>query len=269
MDIITREYQNMSRQTDNFFFRFLKRIFLDEPERNPQIPQVQPLNQIPIQSKIINVTEPPRNENQMCNLPLGDKEINETIDSFTLINEINFTDDTQLGEFLISLIDKDILTKIRNKQEFAYQYDKTGIELIECCVCYEENVNFVPLKCKHILCLGCKDLMSNKNINICPICRDKLEIVDIQKFFAVIIKIDDRNLGIIYLPPIYFEKEDIWKEHELFLDAHINGPSFNKFIEALTILDKQKYKLIYNSPVLAETVNEFVDKHHNYAPIKN
>ena len=188
-------------------------------------------------------------------------------DSFIIVDD-NMTSHQiimdNLKEELFVNLDKKILKKISNLQEVAYQYDKSGIEKIECSVCLEDNVEFIPLACKHQLCIDCKNKMVDKDFLFCPICKRDMQTVVIYKFIAIISKIKDSHVGIVYYPPIYYPEKNILEEYQIFIDVFYDHSSYQKFVNAITYLSNKKYFVIPNSSGVLDFINSYHIKNINY-----
>lgn len=153
-------------------------------------------------------------------------------------------------ELIKSTIDPKLLDKISELQTQAYSYDRTGIEQTECCICLEENLKLVPLICKHQLCVECHKKLIKAQFTTCPICRESLLPVVIHKLYAIMTLINLHSIGILYIPLIYDEKNDKWKDHDYF--KYLNPTSTNvpmrQFAEIIHQLNNEKYVVILNNP---------------------
>lgn len=119
-----------------------------------------------------------------------------------------------LEKELVDGIDQGICNKILVLQEIASMGDEAGA--LECCVCLGEDVNFLPLLCKHQLCTDCKSRMDGKQMSFCPVCMQEVKIVDAHKLIALVACIRESHYGIVYFPPIYRPKENDWLAHQVF-----------------------------------------------------
>lgn len=144
-----------------------------------------------------------------------------------------------------------ILTKISELQEKSYQVDK--LRNNECIVCLDENVPFVPLTCIHSICYSCYDKLLESNYFNCPVCNTKMELC--HKLYAVVVPCH-LEIGILYLPPIYCEKSDSWKEYEVF-----NPCEIDKLVESCANILAEKYVLLLVDlsfvKVISEMRNQF------------
>lgn len=155
-------------------------------------------------------------------------------------------------EILVTInnnIDPILLSNIQALQEKAYYFDKSGMELVECCVCLEDNVKMIPLECTHTLCAICYDRLISNNYYTCPICRIPLKVVHAYKFYAVIIQFNYSCIGILYMPPIYVEEDDKWMNHEVFYDvSRHNKTEVQNFKKTYERINKEEYVIILSKP---------------------
>lgn len=167
-------------------------------------------------------------------------------------------------------IDSNIINKIQTIQLNAYIYDKTGIELFECCICFADNNEMMPIKCTHPICIKCYQTIINMNDKKCPLCREIMEPIEINKLFCVGVPIlkkslsitddiqtyfipecDDHflfyGIAILYLPPIYNKNDGKWIDQDFFFDIMNNHFEQQRFINTFTMINNEKYRWVTSS----------------------
>lgn len=197
------------------------------------------------------------------------------IESYIKINKNEH--DQNIETICISPI---ITNYISKKQEEAYRIDKTGMEIVECCVCFSDSndVEMLPLECAHPLCKSCYQEITKTNSHLCPLCRQKMNIIKIYKFIALIVpilliadknKIDDNvfripnndslhsviGLGIIYYPPVHKKDVNEWINHEFFYDIMNNHYQQKIFINTYEKIINEKYVICCH-----EEIKKILDK---------
>lgn len=162
-------------------------------------------------------------------------------------------------EIIHSSINPKILKKISNNQQYAYNIDKTGMENVECYICFEENINLVTIKCTHSLCIKCYNKLLEQNYLNCPICRQKMVIITVHKLYVIFTQINHIGIGILYLPPIYIEDEKIWKDHEIFSDILHDTKQIANFISVCERINLEKYVIVLPN----KQVKKFFESFHS------
>jgi hypothetical protein len=142
-------------------------------------------------------------------------------------------------------IDQSLLDKIHKLQEQSYRIDHNGVSDVMCCVCLEEDIKIVPLKCAHELCDSCFEKVKEQP---CPICRNPMEITTIHKLIAVVTKINQTDMAIFYLPPIY--DNDKWIEYDVFVNLAGNKDEIRRFLTVCNRINEECYSVVVNGDVL-------------------
>jgi hypothetical protein len=183
-----------------------------------------------------------------------DKTNEDTIDSFIIIDYNQKIDMAKAIETINSYISQTVLEKISKLQEKAYRIDKSGIDIVECCVCLEEGIKIMPLECTHTLCIDCyKKLVENQYI-ICPLCRKEMRCVTIHKFYAIMTPFEYFGIGIMYLPPIYTDEEKKWIDYEVFFDINSNAEQSFNFISACKRINFENYVVVFCNENLSKII---------------
>lgn len=216
---------------DNFFFKILRRAFY-----NSDGPTNKPTNK-----PINKATSKPTNE-----------DTNET----ELLQRTDQTVDDRL-QSIMSQINISILNKVHGSQSLAYEYDKSGIENTECCVCLEENIKLSPLLCKHQICPDCINRLIQYKWTKCPLCFQDLQKLDVYKFWTIIVKLGKTDVALVYLPPIHNVDDDSWLDHELFINCHTKKKAF---MQSLNRIKKENYVVIFNDSMTRKFIIPILGK---------
>lgn len=180
-------------------------------------------------------------------------------DQFVIIDAPIFpaNDDVFLDQ-ITSNINIRLLNNISNKQKLAYILDNLKLSGAECCVCLEHDVSFVPMECAHPVCTDCYLQMITKSISICPLCRKDMEVINVNKSYAIllIINVFDNQtkfvykecLAIVYLPPIYNAKSAQWKSYDVFYDLDYNAMEITGFKNAVNQMKLYDYVVVIEKP---------------------
>jgi hypothetical protein len=148
---------------------------------------------------------------------------------------------------LLDYISEDLFNRIKQIQEDSYLAYKPRIDEVMCCVCLEESIKIVPLKCCHELCKSCYEKLK---CNSCPICRRPLEIKTIHKLIAVFTKINQNDLAIFYLPPI--KNDEGWIEHDMFQNIGDDKNELRRFLTVCNQINEELYSVVINGDILNE-----------------
>ncbi|XWV24626.1 putative ORFan [Tupanvirus deep ocean] len=171
-----------------------------------------------------------------------------TVESFEILDCDRKYDDKNLLTIINNNINQQLLYDINKLLEKAYHIDKTGIEKVECCVCYEENIDMTCLECAHPLCVSCYNKLIDKKFHNCPLCINPMKIVTVHKLYSIITEIDYACMGILYMPPIYVEEENKWIDHEVFYDIGINNIETTNFIKSCKRINTEGYVVVMAKP---------------------
>ena len=199
-----------------------------------------------------------------------------TEDSFTLIDEKSNNDEInvilgindssitcRLADKVIGIINPVIIQKISEKQELAYKIDKTGILNVECCICLEENKPMIAIECAHSICQNCYLQLSNRDISNCPMCRKTMKNISINKLYAVMTNVDKSNtsisIGILHMPPIYSEQDNMWLEQEIFWNINTDSEQFDKFVCAYNRINTERYVVVFQNKSILSYLNKLIN----------
>jgi hypothetical protein len=182
-----------------------------------------------------------RAENQELKKLIGNlQEKVSIIDSLCFkMNELNDVVKKNPVINIEDYIEQSLLNKIHKLQE------KTDKNTGTCCVCLEEDLNIVPIKCKHELCNNC--VVSLRN-NSCPICRQTIERISIRKSIAVFTKINLNAIGVFYLPPIIEDSK--CTEHDVFTNITNNADELRRLLSVCDQISSKSYLVVQNGNVL-------------------
>ena len=227
----------MSKLNNNPFLNFFKKIFSSKIDlsinlaRVPRCKNREPTKTNPVADNLL--MDQSENPNELA------------LEQFTIIDDsINHN---EIISTVVSEIDPMLLENITKLQELAYKHDKTGMPNIECCVCLETNVRFMPLLCAHELCITCYNDLVTKSYTTCPLCREIMERIRVNKFYTIISRFDYAGIVITYLPPMFDENNNIWKTHEVFYDCNANQKQTNALIDSIKKLNTENYTIVPNS----------------------
>src|SRR5271154_1760879 len=123
---------------DNFFFKILRKAFF-----NSDKPANRSTNRRTNETELSQTRNPP----ELKASSIGTHENQSADDGLQSVND--------RLQSIMSQINISILNKVHDSQSLAYEYDKSGIENTECCICLEENIKLSPLLCKHQICPNC------------------------------------------------------------------------------------------------------------------
>lgn len=229
-----------NRKTGNIFLDFLKGVFLRKNANNCN-------NHKKSTNEHYQKKEFPTNVKNIETFGIPNKEKSSPVVSEEDISSFIVVDEFKNIDYIISKIDKKILEKVRELQEHAYAVDKTGIEIVECCVCLETDIKVHALECKHCLCNDCYDRLIEKNFYDCPYCKCVMRSITVEKFFAIITLMEYNDVGILYLPPIYVDESDSWKDYDLFLDIRNDDEQKKSLKKSVKRINSENYAVVYNN----------------------
>lgn len=158
-----------------------------------------------------------------------------TENDFVVISETSSINTEYAKNLIKENMNNNSISKISEWQKNAHRYDQNICNNVICGICYD-SYDLAKLACAHEICRGCYSKLLDNSFKNCPVCDIKMEIVDVQKLYAYIRKID-HGIVILYLPPIYRESIDTWIENEICMDEK----SIN---EAINNISYEKYKIV-------------------------
>ena len=170
--------------------------------------------------------------------------------NFTVINNIDPINSNYVKDLINLKLRPNIINKINELQTVAYRYDDLKNKGCECCICYDSENEFAKLSCAHEVCIDCYDELLNKLFKNCPICNKSLQIISMDKLFAILVKID-KGIGILYSPPIFNEEKNIWIENEICMDK-------NTILTSLKNIGDEKYIIVLDSTNIMEIISQYL-----------
>jgi hypothetical protein len=178
-----------------------------------------------------------------------------TTESFEILKYSNLPPGSDPFEIINNNIDPKILMAVDKMQTKAYRIDKSGIENVECCVCLENNVKMAPLECIHPLCIQCYNKLVENNYLVCPLCKTKMKIITIHKFYAIMVIFNCNDIGIIYRPPIFDEIGNKWIDCEVFYDIEHNHNEIIRFDNTCKRINNEDFVVVANQSQLFMILN--------------
>ncbi|XWV25863.1 hypothetical protein QJ857_gp1218 [Tupanvirus soda lake] len=190
------------------------------------------------------------------------------IESFEILDCGRENNEKKLLTIINNNINPQLILDINKLQEQAYRIDKTGIEVVECCVCYDENIEMVSLQCCHPLCISCYNKLVNNKFFNCPLCTNPMKIVTIHKLYSIITEIDYASIGILYIPPIYVEEENKWIDHEAFYDIGVNKNETTNFFKSCKRINAEGYVVVIAKPTTKKLLQNLSSDDINLKKLK-
>ncbi len=182
---------------------------------------------------------------------------------YTVDNPPNKNIDDQYYK-LIEYVNPEKLEHISKMQNDAYTLEKDAYHS-ECCICLVDKSNKQFFKCSHFVCTKCYQMLSGKNLHLCPICRQTIVVSKIFSNFALFASLGGSDIGIIYINPI--ETENKTKVYELFYNIKTSIKDRYKLQSAITQLVSKNYVIVFNddvaSDILASNLNIRFEKINN------
>ena len=176
--------------------------------------------------------------------------------AFTFVDPDPTPESTQYST-LTKSIDQGIIDTIATQQKIAYRASGLNIDSIECCVCYEDAVNFAPISCMHDICTNCHEHIISAS---CPICRQPMEIVKPHELFAVLTTVKYNRLSccaFVYFPPI--PVNDTWQIYDIYYDLVYNSADIKAFGKTIETIRQASYVVILNDPTEIDRIIDLDD----------
>ena len=171
-----------------------------------------------------------------------DSEIDNEIDSFVVVD--NHNDNLDL---LNKHVDPCLMVRISKCQILADNYDQNRKNNVECCVCLSDTSRHVPISCSHPLCSDCYIDLINRTYFGCPLCNKEMELIDFEKFYVIVINVNNEISGMIYLPPIRDKTTNKLVDHDIFFGIYYDMNEARSFVETLKYANDQGYSIVPNN----------------------
>lgn len=150
--------------------------------------------------------------------------------------------------YILSFISPNIIEKIRLNQKLFMQYNELR-KNTECFICLEEDFEYVPLQCKHIICEKCYNDILDNGWKKCPLCMTPLIRITISENWCIMTYTSRNDIGIIYLPSIYDNELNKNIEYDIIFASQIYDQQ-HIIIKLMIRLILQKYVLYANNNIL-------------------
>lgn len=234
----------MTRQISSNFITFLKSFFSTDDQRRP----------------VANNHQNPSTTNQL-NLSIKPNVITPKVSNVDLTEtnkliEHNITRNDKLIEqnitkLMTKKINPNIVDEIICKQKFTTKSMNIINSENECCVCLNEQKEYMPMKCLHSLCVDCYRSMIEKKFTECPLCLQKFEMFVPLTACAIVVYMNRFNLGVMYVPPIIDAGGKIINCEIINFSDIISSP-VSKFIELIKL---RKYMFFFYDTLSCDIVS--------------
>lgn len=150
-----------------------------------------------------------------------------------------------------------LLNKVLNMQKKALILDSIYDKNVECCICYDVNIDKAYIKCQHPLCIKCYHQLMKRNYVKCPVCQQNMEMIYHYKFFCIMKFVNENTIAVFYFPPIYDSAIGQCKDDDFFYNININKTNF---IKCCNNIKRYGYATVINKPITKQQL-EFLKQY--------